>query len=120
MKRLLYLLMMVVFLAIPASAHAKKTIDMGQFKITAYCPCDYCSEGYGRLTSTRKYARSNHTIAVDPSIISYGSKVKIGDKTYVAEDCGGLVKGDHIDIFFDTHDEVREFGTRYSNVWIIR
>ena len=119
MKRFIIFTLIVLALLSKITGNAK-TIDMGQFKITAYCPCEYCSEGYGRLTSTHTYAKSNHTIAVDPVIISYGSKVKIGDIVYTAEDCGGLVKGDHIDIFFDTHEEVRDFGTKYKNVKIIR
>lgn len=99
---------------------AKTLISMGEFKITAYCPCEECSDGYGRMTSTRKIARSGHTVAVDPDVISYGTVLKIGDGEYIAEDCGGLVKGEHIDVFMDTHEEVLEFGKQYRNVWIVR
>lgn len=93
---------------------------MGEFKITAYCPCYECSEGWGRKCAMPgHYARSNHTVAVDPDVIGYGTVLLIGDTEYVAEDCGGGVVGDHIDIFFDTHEEVEEFGKKYENVWII-
>ena len=66
-----------------------------------------------------RYCKSEHTIAVDPDVISLGSKVKIGDTVYVAEDVGGQVSGDHIDIFFDTHEEVEEFGVKYKQVEVI-
>lgn len=122
MKRLLYLVLLLGLL-LPVSkldVSAKTIIPMGQFLLTAYCPCDECSEGFGRTTSTGHTARAEHTIAVDPDVIGYGAKVKIGDDIYVAEDCGGKVNGDHIDIFFDTHEEVCEFGKKYKNVYIVK
>lgn len=90
--------------------------DREVYKITAYCPCEECSGNYGRQTATGHRARARHTIAVDPDIIKYGSKVEIDEVTYTAEDCGGQVRGKHIDIFFDTHDEVEKFGKKYKKV----
>ena len=100
-----------------ASGHL---INMGEFKLTAFCPCRECSDHYGRLTSTGKYARSGHTVAVDPKVIAYGTRILIGNTVYVAEDCGARVKGDHIDIFMDTHEEVEEFEVKYKNVQIVK
>lgn len=90
--------------------------NLGKFKITAYCPCNQCSEGYGRETATGAMARAKHTIAVDPKVIKYGTKVKIGSRTYTAEDCGGGVKGKHIDIYFNDHDAVERYGVKYKKV----
>lgn len=109
---------------VPIQVNARTHIDMGEFKLTAYCPCEECSEGWGRQTASGKTAEAGRTIAVDPNIIDIGSKVKIGNKIYIAEDVGGGVEGDHIDVFFDTHEEVEKFangkGIKYKNVWIIR
>lgn len=96
----------------------KKRGRLKTFKLTAYCPCQECSEGYGRSTATGARARANHTIAVDPNVIKYGTKVVINGVTYTAEDCGGGVKGNHIDIFFNTHAEVERFGVKYKKVKI--
>lgn len=120
MKRYLFLFLMLFLLLSTPVSSKKKKIDMGRFKLTAYCPCCRCSKGYGRSTVSGKSARSNHTIAVDTSVIDLGSKVKIGKKTYTAEDCGSGVNGDHIDIFFDTHEEVEDFGLKHKNVWVVR
>ena len=120
------LLLLLVFLfSVGAEAKSKrKLIDMGEFKITAYCPCEGCSDGWGRRTYSGKTAEAGRTIAVDRSVIDIGSKVKIGKHIYIAEDTGGKVDGDHIDIFFDTHEEVEEFanrkGIKYINVWVVR
>lgn len=44
-------------------------------------------------------AIEGHTIAVDPSVIPLGSEVLINGHEYVAEDIGGAVKGNVIDIY---------------------
>lgn len=93
--------------------------SLGVFKLTAYCPCYECSEGWGRNTSTGAIAKAGRTIAVDPKIIPYGSTILIDDHAYIAEDCGGAVKGNVIDIFFDTHEETEGFG-QYMEVFIKR
>ena len=97
-----------------------KTINMGKFKLSAYCPCEECSEGWGRQTHLGVRARSNHTVAADLSVMNLGDWITIDGKKYKVEDSGGGVVGDHIDIFFDTHDEVEDFGIRYGNVKILR
>ena len=88
---------------------------------TAYCPCDECSEGYGAMTATGVKAQAGRTIAVDPSVIPYGTYVYLEDneQTYVAEDCGGAINGNEIDIFFNTHAEVTEFGRREMTAFIL-
>lgn len=89
-------------------------------KLTAYCPCRQCSEGWGYSTASGKRARANHTIAVDRRKIKLGTKVKIGGKTYVAEDVGGGVKGYHIDIFMKNHKQTQRFGVKYKTITIYK
>lgn len=69
---------------------------IGEFKITYY----WLSEN-GRSTSTGAIATEGRTIAVDPNVIPYGSEVLINGHVYIAEDCGGAVKGNVIDIFVE-------------------
>ena len=95
------------------------THSLGVFKITGYCPCNSCSEGWGRHTSTGAIASASHTIAVDPGTIPYGSKVLINGVVYTAEDRGGGVRGNHIDIFYNTHQETRAVGTQYQEVFLL-
>ena len=97
-----------------------ETNSLGQFKLTAYCPCSKCCGKWaGGITSTGAMAKANHTIAVDPSVIPYGTKVIIDGQTYVAEDCGGAIKGHRIDIYFDTHSEALDFGVQYAEVYLV-
>ena len=95
-------------------------IPLGTFKTTAYCPCYQCSEGWGRQTSSGALATANHTVAVDRRVIPMGTRLLINGKEYVAQDVGGGVKGNHIDIYFNTHGETREHGVRNAEVFIIQ
>lgn len=97
-----------------------KLIPLGRFRLTAYCPCDECSEGYGALTSTGRIAQAGRTIAVDPRVIPYGSHVLINGHEYIAEDTGGAIKKNRIDIFFNQHAETLRFGVQYAEVYLIQ
>lgn len=95
-------------------------IPLGTFKTTAYCPCHQCSEGWGRQTSSGALATANYTVAVDRRVIPIGSKLLINGQEYVAQDVGGGVKGNHIDIYFNTHAETRQHGVRNAEVYLIK
>lgn len=90
-----------------------------EFLCTAYCPCIECCGKTDAITSTGVIAQPNHTIAVDPDIIPYGSTVIIEGIEYIAEDCGGAIQSNHIDIFFASHEEALEYGTQYHTIKII-
>lgn len=83
------------------------------FKVTAYCPCKKCCGKSDGITATGVKATQGRTIAVDPRYIPYGTEVTINGNTYVAEDCGGAIKGNRIDIYFDSHQEALAFGVQY-------
>ena len=56
-------------------------------------------------------------IAVDPKIIPLGAKVEIKDLgTFIAEDTGSKIKGNRIDIYFETKEEARKFGRQV--IWV--
>lgn len=83
------------------------------FKVTAYCPCVKCCGKTDGITATGTVATAGRTIAVDPTVIPYGSEVILNGVTYIAEDCGGAIKGNKIDMFFDTHEEALQWGVKY-------
>ncbi len=60
-------------------------------------------------------------IAVDPSVIPYGTKVYIPefDKVFIAEDTGSAIKGNRIDIFMDTEDHCNQWGVRNIDIYIL-
>ena len=91
---------------------------LGTFKLTAYCACEKCCGKSDGITATGTKATANRTIAVDKTIIPYGTIVIINGNEYVAEDTGGAVKGNIIDIFFDDHEEALNFGVQYADVYV--
>lgn len=100
----------------------KKGTFVGDFKVTGYCPCKECSGTWGTQTSTGATCTPNRTIAVDPSVLPHGTKVFIeglGDYVYVAEDIGGGVKGNHIDVFVENHsDTTSKIGCTTRKVYL--
>jgi len=61
------------------------------------------------------------TVAVDPRVIPLGSRLRIDgfDEIFVAEDTGGGVRGNWIDIWFPDHMEALRFGIQSRRVTII-
>ncbi len=95
--------------------------DTSIFVITGYCPCSKCCGKWANgITSTGVIATPNHTIAVDPKVIPYGTKVEICGQIYVAEDCGGAIKGNKIDMYFATHEEALQWGRQRHEIRIIK
>lgn len=87
---------------------------------TAYCPCSKCCGEYANgITASGAIARANHTIAVDRNVIPLGTKVLYNGNIYVAEDTGGAVKGNRIDIYFDSHNEALRFGRKTIEIEVI-
>lgn len=97
---------------------------VGQFRVTHYCHCVKCTgkKVKGR-TATGYYPRKGRTIAVDKNKIPLHSIVYVeGVGYFVAEDVGGGVKGNHIDIYVESHEEALKLGTLKNakkRVWIM-
>ena len=93
-----------------------------EYKATAYT--SWIADVTG-TTATGTLARVG-AIAVDPKLIPYGTRMFIvtNDGEYIygiatAEDCGGGVKGKHVDLFFDTEAECWEFGVRKITIYFL-
>lgn len=99
-------------------AAEEKIKSLGTFKFTAYCPCFKCCGKSDGITKTGTKATEGRTIAVDPNKIPLGSTVIIDGHEYIAEDVGGCIKGNKIDVFFDNHKTALDFGVQYKEVFI--
>lgn len=92
--------------------------SLGTFKLTAYCACSKCCGKSDGITASGTKAKQGRTIAVDPKQIPYGTKVVINGHTYIAEDCGGGIGKNRIDVFFNSHKEALNFGVQRAEVFI--
>ena len=89
---------------------------------TAYTHTD---AGCTTKTSTGTTVRWG-TVAVDPRYIPYGTKMFIvsndGSMIYgeaVAEDCGGAIKRDKIDLYMPTRSQCLNFGRRTCTIYFL-
>ena len=81
-----------------------------QFEATAYSHGCGTGDGY---TATMTRPQEGRTIAVDPEVIPLGSDVWVeGWGWMVAEDTGGAIKGEIIDIFMDERQDALDWGRR--------
>ena len=62
------------------------------------------------------------TIAVDPNVIPLGSRVYIPEfnAVFIAEDTGGKIKGNRIDIYMKDYDTCMEWGIRDITIYILK
>lgn len=100
-------------------------ISLGEYKLTAYCSCSKCCGKWADnrpegkvIGASGKELTAGYSIAVDPKIIPYGTVVTINGQEYEAMDCGGAIKGNRIDIYFNNHDEALKFGVQYAEVFL--
>lgn len=80
---------------------------------------------WGDVTYSGKSVKVGY-VAVDPRVIPLGSRLYItypsGKVAYgyaVAEDTGGSIKGNRIDLFFDSYQQCINFGIRKVRVYVL-
>ena len=91
-------------------------------RATAYTHTD---AGCDKITATGSVVHKG-TVAVDPRFVPYGTRMFIvaNDGSYVygvaeAEDCGGAIKRDRMDLYFPTYEECIAFGWRTCTVYFL-
>ena len=102
-----------------ANLEGKKVKKVIVMQATAYDPTA------GSKTAMGTKARVG-AVAVDPRVIPLGSKLYIesmdGFPTYgyaTAEDTGGAIKGNRIDLFYSTNAQALKFGRRNVKVYVL-
>ena len=96
--------------------------DTATIRATAYTHTD---AGCDFVTATGTTVHWG-TVAVDPRYIPYGTRMFIvsndGEYVYgiaVAEDCGGDIKGDRMDLYMPTYQQCMEFGRRNCTLYFL-
>jgi 3D (Asp-Asp-Asp) domain-containing protein len=90
-------------------------------KMTAY------ADGVGGVPVGAKTYSGTRTrwgvVAVDPKVVPLGSALQIEGyegTTFVAEDIGGGIKGNAIDIWLPDAKQAKSYGTQYRRVTVLR
>lgn len=90
---------------------------LGKFTLTYYS-----KEQFPDATYTGVMPQAGITVAVDPNLIPLGSQLYInGLGVRYAQDTGGKIKGNNIDVFVDTTAEAIKLGRQKQiDVWILK
>lgn len=107
-------------------------------QVTGYCPCKKCCAwkrnwlgrpvyASGSLKGERKKVgqTASGTMAQPGTIAADTDRYPFGTIMYVpgygygrVEDCGGAIKGQHIDVFFKKHRQAEHWGSVTQDVYI--
>ena len=75
----------------------------------------------GNRTSSGVYPKAGRTVAVDTNYIPHGTVLYIeGVGLRIAEDTGGDIKGNRLDVFVDTKEEAIQKGVKKAKVHVIK
>ena len=103
---------------------AYEYVSLGTFTTTGYDACVQCCGNTLGITASGTHVHYDEdgetTCAVDTSVIPFGTRLLINDRVYVAEDRGSAVIGNHVDLYFPTHQEAYEYATQYVEVFVIQ
>lgn len=99
-----------------APANYRKMLQMTS---TAYAPGVADNGKWGNRTYMGTYVRKG-IAAVDPSVIPLGTKLWVeGYGEAIAEDTGGAIKGNRIDLAFNNRQEALNYGIQKVNVYVM-
>lgn len=107
-------------------------ISLGEYRLTAYCGCSKCCGKWGEnrpldengkpivYIANMSIAKEGVTIAADINVLPYGTKVIIDGHEYIVQDRGGVINGNRIDIYFESHQDALNFGVQYKEIYTER
>jgi 3D (Asp-Asp-Asp) domain-containing protein len=95
-----------------------------RMQATAYCACVRCT---GKQPDDRRFgitASGRHVehgiVAVDRTLIPLGTHLYVAGYGFaIAADVGGSIRGNRIDLYMYCHEEARQFGRRYLDVYVL-
>ena len=92
--------------------------------VSHYCSCYECCQNTSNIgkTASGAYTKAGVTIAM-PSNIPFGTRVQIGNNTYINQDRGGAIVNNgsvmHVDIYVDNHSEALRLGRYVTEGYIL-
>ena len=106
-------------------ALAVRTIKTIEMEVTAYCPCKKCCGplAQGITASGKRVSYNNGKFVAADRSIKFGTKLIIpgyaGTKPVEVTDRGGAIKGNKLDVYFDSHQEALNWGRQKLTVTVV-
>ena len=92
--------------------------SIGAYKITYYCSCESCRSEASKVSATGTPIVEGQTIAVDPNVIPYGTKVIIDGHEFTAQDYKEPGAENEIRVYVNDHNTAQMLGEKYSEVFL--
>lgn len=99
-----------------------RTIRM---RVTGYCPCSKCCGKHsdGRTANMHHIQWGDRFVAADKKF-AFGTEMIVpgynGGNVVEVKDRGRVIKGNRLDVFFNTHYSAQKWGTKYLDVKVRR
>jgi len=125
MKMFVLFVMVMFFCGVGEAQEWKQTRK--KMLVTAYCPCRICCGKHANGKTATMSSAWEPGAAVDPKVIPHGSRIDVpgykrgpnkNGSWIKADDSGSAIKGNKIDLRFDTHQEAKEWGRKWLVVRI--
>ena len=107
----------------PANREAPSIVrhDVRTFRVTAYCPCEKCCGRFADgITASGHVIKPGDRFVAAPPEYTFGTIMEIpgyaAGKSVLVQDRGGVIKGNRLDVYFDTHQEALNWGVQILEV----
>ena len=90
-------------------------------KVTAYCPCRKCCGRYsGGRTASGHTIRQGDTFVAADGMHLFGTEMVVpgynDSRPVEVLDRGGAIRGNRLDVFFNSHHKAKQWGVKYLPV----
>lgn len=92
---------------------------LGEYTLTAYCACEKCCGKWSKYKKTASGTTPEQGRTVACVSLDFGTIININGEDYIVEDTGHLEEK-QIDIYFESHEEAREFGRQKEIVYLVK
>ena len=94
-------------------------------RVTAYCPCEICcGEHSDGVTASGYKIQPGDTFVAADKEYPFGTEMLIAGyenaQPVKVLDRGGAITGNHLDLFFNSHQEALKWGVKYIDVKVRR
>ena len=107
------------------SAPVAEQWETVKMRVTAYCPCPKCCGSYSDgITACNHRIREGDVFVAADSEYPFGTEMVIdgynNGRAVKVLDRGGAIKGNRLDVFFNSHKEALKWGVRHIEVKVRR
>jgi len=122
-QQLIASLMQDVAVSATHEPQAKDGWQSVRMRVTGYCPCSQCCGSFSDgITANNHHIQPGDTFVAADKSYQFGTEMVIpgynSDRSVQVMDRGGAIKGNRLDLFFQTHQQALQWGVQHLDVLI--